>query len=178
MQLFGTRYYTDPIHIVCSIYSSSIYSTNTGSTHLSWNHISSSLSSLPPHSWLGKVPPGKTGTVQISKDTSISAYVFLNWIHGCLQIPYPPVHFSFPPTTVTFFGEDLDGVSFLQWQLWTVPGWEVVPGSCYAEAPHAASCKTTEVYKISWTSFRKYFISIFTCLVFHEKTVTAHLSVH
>lgn len=56
---------------------------------------------------------------------------------------YPSIHFAFPPSAVAFLGEDLDGVSFLQRQLWAIPGWEVVPGSCYAHTLHAASCQAT-----------------------------------
>lgn len=62
--------------------------------------------------------------------------------------PHPAVHLSLPPTTVAFFGEDLDGVSLLQRQLWAVPGWEVIPGPRYAETPHAASCQAGQHYNM------------------------------
>lgn len=62
------------------------------------------------------------------------------WMSGTA---YPAIHFAFPPSAVAFLGEDLDGVSFLQRQLWAIPGWEVVPGSGYAHTLQAASCQAT-----------------------------------
>lgn len=56
---------------------------------------------------------------------------------------YPAIHFAFPPSVVASLGEDLDGVSFLQRQLWAIPGWEIVPGSGYTHTLHTASCQAT-----------------------------------
>lgn len=151
-----SRYDTEPTHTLEYVVYMEV-SRQTGSTHVLWSHISSSRSCPPPHSWPEISPPGNRSRADKKRRN------FYFEICGCLQIPHPAVHLSFPPATVTFLGEDLDGVSFLQWQLWAVPGREVVPGSRYTEAPHAPSYKTKskrmmEIFVLSWNKSHLFFL--------------------
>lgn len=108
------------------------------SMHLLCRLISSSQNNPPLHSLMEIAPPGNTGVVQVSQNASDFFQIYVKmFIYS-----HPAIHLSFPPTTVALLGEDLDGVSFPQRELWAVLGWVVIAGPRYTKALHTAPCET------------------------------------
>lgn len=72
------------------------------------------------------------------------------WKRDSGEIPHPSIHLSFPPPTVTFFGDDLDCVSFSQRQLQAVSGWKVIPGPCCPKTLHSGPFQKTSALHLGW----------------------------
>lgn len=154
--------------------------TNTGCTHLS-KRISSTRSCPRPRSLLERSPPGNRSSWEghIRKDPTAHAAVYYYrftvniLICGCKRISHPAINFPLPPSTVAFFGENLDSVPFLQWQLWAVTCREVISGSGDGKTLGAASCRTSLTWmRNGWRPdrWRFYQPNLILPLSFHDAT--------